>query len=376
MNFDLNEEQKILKTLAHDFLAKECPKELVRKLDESNEGYSPELWNKMAELGWLGVAFPEEYGGNDGTFLDLVILLEEMGYNIVPGPFFSTVVLGGLPILLAGNEKQKKEILPQIANGKKIFTFALTESSANYRAAPKVSASFKSGNYGISGTKLFVPDANVSDYIICVAKTGQSAKPEDNVTLFIVDAKSPGIKCSPLKTLARDKQNEVIFDDVSVPVENILGKPEQGWAVVKDILEMAAVAKSAEMFGGSRAVLDLCVQYTKDRVQFGRPIGSFQSIQNYIANMWVDIYGSSFLVHKAAWKITNGLPASVEAAIAKAWVSRAYRRVTALGHHILGAISFTMDHDMHLYYRRAKASELAFGDAEFQRAIIAEEINI
>jgi alkylation response protein AidB-like acyl-CoA dehydrogenase len=377
MDLGLNEEQEMLRESARDFLQKECPKQLVRRLDESNEGYSPELWRKMAELGWMSLVFPEKYEGSERNFLDLAILLEEMGYNIVPGPFFSTVVLGGLTILTAGSEEQKTEFLPQIARGEMILTLALTEPSASYDAVSvKTKAVARNGGYVIKGTKLFVINANVANYILCAARTKETKNPEDGITIFLVDAGSPGLECTLLKTLARDKQCEVVFDNVTVSEKSIVGKRDEGWPIVKDILQKAAVAKCAEMVGGAQAALDMTVNYAKERVQFGRPIGSFQAIQHYCANMAMDVGGSRFVTYKAAWKVSEGLPAALDAAIAKAWVSEAYGRVALLAHQIFGAIGFTMDHDIHLYYRQAKAAEMIFGGGDFHRAAVARELGL
>jgi alkylation response protein AidB-like acyl-CoA dehydrogenase len=377
MDLGLNEEQEMLKTSARDFLQKECPKQLVKQLDESDAGYSAELWRKMAELGWMGLIFPEKYGGSGGSFLDLTVLLEEMGYNILPGPFFSTVVLCGLTILASGTEEQKRELLPKIAKGEMIMALALTEPSASYDAASiKAKATAHNDDYIINGTKLFVLDANVADFILCVARTKEAKNPEDGLTIFLVDAKSPGIKYTLLKTLARDKQCEIVLDNVTVPKKNILGKLNQGWPIVKDTLQRATAAKCAEMVGGAQAALEMTVKYAKERVQFNRPIGSFQAIQHYCANMVTDVDGARFITYKAAWELSEGLPATMDVAIAKAWTSEAYGRVTLLAHQIFGAIGFTMDHDIHLYYRRAKASEIIFGDGDFQRATVAQELGL
>jgi len=377
MDLGLNEEQEMLKTSARDFLQKECPKQLVKQLDESDAGYSPEMWRKMAELGWTGLIFPEKYGGSGGSFLDLTVLLEEMGYNILPGPFFSTVVLCGLTILSAGTEEQKRELLPKIASGEMILALALTEPGASYDAASiKAKATAHNDDYIINGTKLFVLDANVADFILCVVRTKEAKNPEDGLTIFLVAAKSPGIKCTLLKTLARDKQCEIVLDNVTVPKKNILGKLNQGWPVVKDTLQRATAAKCAEMVGGAQAALEMTVKYAKERVQFNRPIGSFQAIQHYCANMVTDVDGARFISYKAAWELSEGLPATRDVAIAKAWTSEAYGRVTLLAHQIFGAIGFTMDHDIHLYYRRAKAGEIMFGDGDFQRAIVASELGL
>ncbi len=377
MDLGLSEEQEMLKASARDFLQKECPKKSVRQLDESDEGYSSELWRKMARQGWIGLVFPEKYGGNDGSFLDLTVLLEEMGYNILPGPFFSTVVLGGLTILAAGNEEQKAEFLPKVSNGETILSLALTEPTASYEAASiETKAIARNSEYIISGVKLFVLNANIADYILCVARTEEARNPEDGITIFLVDAKSPGVKCTLLKTLARDKQCEVIFDNVTVPKKNIIGTLDEGWPIMKDVLEKATVAKCAEMVGGAQAALDMAVNYAKERVQFGRPIGSFQAIQHHCANMVTDVSGSRFITYKAAWEVSEGLPATTDVAIAKTWTSEAYGRVTLLAHQIFGAIGFTMDHDIHLYYRQAKAGEIIFGDADFQRSIVARELGL
>ena len=375
MDLGLSEEQEMLKKSAREFLNKECPKKLVKELDESDSGYSTGMWKKMSELGWMGLAYPEQYGGNGGSFLDLSVLLEEMGYNILPGPFFSTVVLAGYTLLEAGSEEQKKLYLGKIANGEAVMTLAMMEEDGTYSAGSiNTTATAKGDDYILSGRKLFIPDANIADYLLIAARTRKSAKPESGITLFIVDAKSPGIKTTLLKTLARDKLCEVVFKDVKVPKGNMVGKLNGGWATIQSTLQKAAVAKCAEMVGGAQASLDMAVNYAKERVQFGHPIGSFQAIQHYCANMVTDVDGSRFITYKAAWSVSEGLPSDMVVSMAKAWTSDAYKRVAQLSHQIFGAIGFTMDHDMHLYFRRAKAGELAYGDADYHRNIVAEQL--
>ena len=250
MDLAFSEEQEMLKKMAYDFLTDKFPKTAVKEIEESELGYSPEIWKEMAELGWIGLVFPEKYGGGGMKFLDLTMLLEEMGRACLPGPYFSTVVLGGLPILDAGSEEQKREYLPKIASGEAIFTLALTESSARYDAAAiKFSAAADKDAYILNGTKLFVPDANVADYMLVVARTSSGAEPEDGISIFIVDTRSPGISYTVLKTIANDKLCEVVFNQVSVPKENILGELDRGWGEVKKIIERAAVGKCCEMVG-------------------------------------------------------------------------------------------------------------------------------
>jgi len=374
MKLTLTEEQEMLKKAACDFLADKCPKTFVKQMEESETGYSRELWQEMAELGWMGLAFPEKYGGGDMNFLDLAVLLEEMGRACLPGPFFSTVVTGGLPILDIGSEEQKQEYLPKLIRGEKIFTLALTEPGyQNYDASSvTVEANPDDGNYIINGTKLFVPDAHIADYLICVART----KPENGITIFLADAKNPRINCTILKTIAGDKLCEVVFDQMPVPKANILGQLNQGWSAVQKIIERAAVGKCCEMVGNIQRVLEMTVDYAKERKQFDHPIGSFQIIQHYCADMATDIDGARFSTYQAAWMLSEGLPCTKEVAIAKAWIGEASQRVVALAHQIHGAIGVTLEHDLHFYTRRAKAAELAFGDANFYREVVAREMGL
>lgn len=377
MDLDLSEEQKMLRTTVGDFLAKECPKTLVREMVKDEKGYLPELWQKMADLGWHGLALPQKYGGSGAPFLNLIILLEEIGRACLPGPFFSTVILGAYPVLDAGSQEQKQTILPKINSGELILTLALTEPSASFTAEGiTLPAILRNNSFILDGTKLFVPDAHICDYIICAARTTNGTNKNQGVTLFLVDAKSPGIKCTLLKTVAGDKQCEVIFDKVEIPRSNILGKQDKGWAIIEKILERAAVAKCAEMVGGMQQVLDMTVDYAKQRVQFGSPIGSFQAVQHHCVNMLTDVEASRCITYEAAWKVSEGLPARMEVAIAKAWVSEAYQRVTALGHQVHGGIGFCEDHDMSLYFKRAKAAELAFGDANFYRGVVGQRLAV
>ena len=377
MDLSLSEEQEMLKKMAHDFLSDKFPKTVVKEIEESEQGYLPELWQEMADLGWMGLVLPEKYGGGDMGFLDLAVLLEEMGWACLPGPFFSTVILGSLPILDIGSEEQKEQYLPKIASGESIFTLALTEPSAKYDATSiKLTATADKDTYIINGTKLFVPDAHIADYILCVARTSEQAKPEDGITIFIVDTKSPGISTTVLKTIAHDKLCEVVFNQVKIPKKNILGEVNQGWSEVKKIIERAAVAKCCEMVGGMQKVLEMTVDYAKERKQFGRPIGSFQVIQHYLADMVTDVEGTRLSTYQAAWMVSQGLPCTEQVAIAKAWAGQASERVLASAHQIHGAIGITIDYDLQYYTRRAKAAEVTFGDASLYRETVAQEMGL
>jgi alkylation response protein AidB-like acyl-CoA dehydrogenase len=374
MDLGLSEEQEMIKTSARDFLEKECPKTLVREIEEDARGYSPELWKKMAELGWMALPFPEEYGGTGNSFLDLCVLIEEHGRALVPGPFFNTVVLCGLPILSFGSDAQRQEHLPAIADGNRIMVYAQTEPSASWDAAGVELTAKADGDFCVlNGIKLFIPNGEAADNLLVVARTGDGEK---DITLLLVDAKSPGVAYEGLKTIASDHQAEITFKDVRVPASNILGEVNKGWDIVEKIQEWGAAGKCAEMVGGAQFVLEMSVEYAKQRVQFGRPIGSFQAIQHHCANMVTDVDGSRYIAYEAIWRVSEALDSAKEVSMAKAWVSDAYRRVCALGHQIHGGIGFTKEHDMQLYFRRAKAAELAFGDGDFHRELVAQHLGI
>ncbi|MBM4443725.1 MAG: acyl-CoA dehydrogenase [Chloroflexi bacterium] len=366
----------MLQKAARDFLANECTKQHVRQMELDEKGYSPELWGKMAELGWLGLPFPERYDGGGGSLLDLVILLEEMGRACLPGPYLPSVVMSGLTILAAGSDDQRQTYLPAIARGE-IITFALTESDGSYEAASmKSRAARGKGGYVISGTKLFVPYAHVADRLLCLARTAAGSRPEDGLSLFVVDGGSPGVRSAVLSTIASDKQCEVVLDGVAVPEGNLIGQPGGAWPVAEKTLQWAAMAKCAEMVGAAQQVLEMSVAYAKERVQFDRPIGTFQAVQHHCANMLLDVDGMRYLTYEAAWLLSNGLPAVKEVAMAKAWVSEAIGRVVRLGHQIHGGVGYTVDHDLQLYYRRGKAAQALFGDANYHRELIAGQLGL
>jgi alkylation response protein AidB-like acyl-CoA dehydrogenase len=377
MDFTLSEEQEMLKTMARDFLTDKCPKTVVKTMETDEKGYSPEMWAEMAELGWMGLVFPEKYSGSEMTFLDLSVLLEETGRACLPGPFFSTVVLGGLTLLESGSDAQKQEYLPRIAGGEAIFTMALTEAGGKYDAASiRAKAAASGDGYTISGTKMFVPDASVADYILVVARTDEKAKADAGLTVFLVDARSPGIKMTPLITMANDKQSEVVFDNVKVSKDSIIGGLNRGWEVVEKTLSRATIGKCCAVIGAMETVLDMTVEYAKERKQYGKPIGSFQVLQHYCANMAIDVDGSRFITYQAAWMLSQGLECRREVAAAKAWVNEAMERVFALAHQIHGAIGVTIDHDLQYYTKRAKAAALIYGTADYQRELVAREMGL
>ena len=377
MEFGLKEEQEMLKTMARDFLANECPKTVVRELMEGETGFSPELWKKMADNGFLGLVFPEEYGGGGMNFRDLSIFCEETGRAVLPGPFISTMLLVGMPILTFGTDEQKQEFLPKIANGEAVCTLAVLEESGDLWAEDiKVRAIRRGDEYIIRGTKLFVTDAKAADYILVAARTQRTENPEEGITLFMADAKEWGVYCAMMQTMDETrKQYEVVFTNVPVSAKNIVGELHQGWPILKQIALWTSAALCAEMVGAGEMVLEMTVNYAKERVQFGVPIGSFQAIKHKCADMLMGLEYSRSLMEWAAEAIKENHPdASMAVSMAKSYCGDTSKKVTDEGIQIHGGIGFTWDHDMHLYFKRVRAADTTFGDSNYHRDLIAKAL--
>jgi len=366
LDFGLSEQQEMMQTLARDFLATEYPDKVLKEMVKDSLGYTPELWNKMAATNLLGLSLPEQYGGV-GDFLDLVVVLEEMGRVCFLGPYFSTIVLGAATIVEAGNDEQKQKYLAAIAEGKSITTLALCESAAKYSLAEiQLKAEAQGNGYTLNGNKMFVTDVQSANYVICAGRTIKG------VTLFIVDVNTPGVKISPYQTVSGEKTGEIKFDNVKVARENIIGEVDKGWGYIETVLQKANIARCAEMVGMAEQALKLALDYAKERIAFGHPIGAFQSIQHRCADMLMDVDSSRFATYQAAWKINAGIDAAKEVAATKAFVSRACKRVMASAHQIFGAIGFTEDHILHYYTKRARAYEFSFGGVDEQLEKLAE----
>jgi alkylation response protein AidB-like acyl-CoA dehydrogenase len=378
MDFGFSEEQEMLRSSARDFLAKEAPMTYVRKMMEDDRGYTDEVWRKMAGLGWMGLVLPEEFGGSGLDFVDMVVVLEEMGRAVLPGPFFSTVILAGIAIAEGGSAKQKAAYLPKIADGSLKATLAQLEPSARWDAdGIELTAKSEGGGYTLDGTKLFVPDANVADVFV-VAGRGPGSKGAEGVSLFVVDAKTAGVSVTMLKTMDQTRKlGEVTFKGVKVGSDALLGPAGGGWKLLERVADRGKVGLAAEMCGGAQKVLEMSVEYAKVREQFGKPIGSFQAIQHKCANMLVEVESSKSITYYAAWAVANDVPeAPLAAAMAKAYTSDAYRHTAGEGIQIHGGIGFTWEHDMHIFFKRAKSSEVTFGDATWNREIVARLIDL
>jgi alkylation response protein AidB-like acyl-CoA dehydrogenase len=378
MNFGFNDEQELLRSTARKFFENECGSDTVRRLMETPEGISSDLWTKLAEQGWLGLVYPEAYDGMGLGLVDLVVLMEEMGRAVVPGPYFSAVLLGGLAIAEAGSEAQKKEWLPKIAAGDRRVALAWMEPSAQLGpAGVTLTAVEKGGKYTLSGTKLFVHDAHTADALVVAARTRPGAG-ADGVSLFLLPKGTKGLEVTLLPTMDQTRKLcEVALSDVTVGSDALLGAAGAGWAPLARVLDRATVALCAEMCGGAQKVLDMTVEYAKIRQAFGRPIGSYQGVKHRAADMLVDVENSKSITYYAAWALDEGAAeAPLAVSMAKAYVSDAYRRVAAAGIQLHGGIGFTWEHDLHLYFKRAKGSEFTFGDATHHRERVAQLVNL
>lgn len=374
MDLGLTEDQEMLRSMAREFIEQETPRTFVRDMEEDDRGFTADMWQKIAQVGWLGLIVPEEHGGTGQNLVDLGILLEEVGHGVMPGPFFNTA-LTTVAILDAGSDAQKADYLPRIAAGDLIATAAILEPYSRLDANGINLAAAASGDgYTLNGTKMFVENAHAADLLLVAARTGGSG--EDGITLLLVDAQSDGVSVDKLKTIATDNQCEVTFNNVSVPAGNVLGEAGNGWSVLRLLLQKGAALRCTQMVGALQEVLDMTVEYVKNRVQFGRPIGSFQAIQHYCANMATDVDGSRFITYQAIWRLGEGLPSDLEVSSAKAWVSDSAQRVAATAHQCHGAIGFTQEHDLQLFTRRLKAWEVSFGDGDYHRERVAQAMDI
>jgi alkylation response protein AidB-like acyl-CoA dehydrogenase len=376
MDFAFSEEQEMLRSSTRDFLAKECSSKVVRKLMEAPSAYDEGLWRKIADLGWTALGIPEQYGGV-GTFLDLVVVLEEAGRALMPGPFFATMGLAVPALIEAGTEAQKKEVLGAIAQGSARATLALTEPSGRWDAgAVTLTAKPSAGGWQLDGVKLFVPDAEAADYMVVAART--RGEGEDGISLFLIKGKPAGMTVTSLKTLDMTRRwSEVRFDGVKLPADSLMGPADKAWPHLKRALEWATAALCAEMVGGTQKVLETSTEYAKTRHQFGKPIGIYQAVSHKLADMLVLSESGRSATYYAAWTVeADAVDRSLAASMAKAYVSDAYRKVAGDGIQVHGGIGFTWEHDMHLYFKRAKSSEVTLGDATYHRELVAQALDL
>ena len=367
MDFDLSKPQKLLKESARALLARECGPGRVRELMATETAHDDGLWQALADQGWTGLTVPEEQGGLGLGLVEMAAVAEEMGRACLPGAFLSTLFAAAL-VERAGSAEQRAKYLEPIAAGELKATVALLEEGASWDAdAVRLGASRASGSFTLNGRKLFVPDAEVADLLICVARDG------DSLVLLPVERGAEGLTVRPMPSMdATRKLYEVGFEGVTVAEGDALGADGDARGALRGASEAATAVLCAEMVGGMQWLLDTTVEYAKTRQQFGRPIGSFQAVQHMCADMLLLTESARSAAYYAAWALTENDPAARAAvSVAKAYCSDAYREVANRGVQVHGGIGFTWEHDLQLYYKRSKSSETLFGDATFHRERIA-----
>ncbi len=371
MNFAFSEEQEELRKIVRDFLNAKSSEAIVRELMETESGYDPAVWSQLAEqLGVQSLIIPEEFGGQGYGYVELIVVLEEMGRRLLCAPFFSTVALATNALLQSGDDAAKADYLPGIASGETIATLAFTEANGRWDEAGITIEATKSGDaYTISGEKMYVLDGNTANLIIVAARTNGA------VSLFAVEGGAEGLEAQALSTMDQTrKQAKVTFNNTPA---RLIGAEGEGWPVLSRVLDLAAVALAAEQVGGAQECLEMAVQYAKDRVQFGRPIGSFQAIKHKCADMLLEVESAKSAAYYAGWcasELNDELPSV--ASLAKSYCSEAYFHTTAENIQIHGGIGFTWEHPAHLYFKRAKSSELFLGDPTYHRELLAQRIGI
>lgn len=376
MEFSLDDEQITLKNVVRRYLQSKCTTDIVKEMIEDEKGYSPLLWMEIAKLGWTGILIEEKYGGAGGRFSDLSIVLEEMGRFLFPSPFFSTVILGGIIIALGGSEVMKEKLLPGIAKGDVIITLSLMERGLDY-SMEEIESYGEKGEMGyfLKGRKMFVPDANIAHYIILPVRSYEGNRC-NGISLFCVYAKSEGLVVKPIRSLSLQKQFEVCFSGVNAPKDSLIGVEGLGETLMNNLWPIMVTGKCCEMLGAMQKVFEMTLEFSKMRHQFGRPLSAFQVIQHYCADMAIDVECSKVVVNQAVSKIDKALPAKKEVSMAKAWCSESLKKVVTMSHQIHGGIGFTKEHSLYLYFRYAKAAEVAFGDANFHKELVAREMDV
>jgi alkylation response protein AidB-like acyl-CoA dehydrogenase len=367
MDFDLSKPQKLLKDSARAFLARECKASRVRELMDTDTAHDQQLWQAIADQGWIGLVIPEEHGGLGLGLVEMATVAEEMGRACLPGAFLSNLTAAAL-IERAGNAAQRSKYLEPIAAGELKATVALLEDGANWDLnAVKLKTTREAGRFSVTGKKLFVPDAGIADLLVCVARDG------DSLALLPIERAADGLTINAMPSMDETRKvYEVVFESVPVAEADALGADGDAKGALQNALQVATVALCAEMVGGMQWVLHTTVEYAKTREQFGRTIGSFQAVQHQCADMLLLTESARSAAYYAAWALTESDPAASGAvSIAKAYCSDAYRQVANRGVQVHGGLGFTWEHDLQLYYKRSKSSETLFGDATFHRERIA-----
>lgn len=368
------EEEQMVKNLAREFLEAECPPSLAREMEKDNLGYPPELWKKISDLGWFGMSLPEIYGGQGLPLSYLGLISEELGRVIAPVPFHSTMV-AALTIAADGTDQQKQSILPHISSGDMILTWAFQELNPKLNPESiRTTATETDGGYVINGTKMFVDNYVAADKILVTCRTSPATERSSGLSMFIIDTNLSGMVETPLVTIAKDKQSKVTFEGVKISKDDLVGEFDQGWAIAVDMLDRGTALLCAQMVGAARKDIEIGIEYAKNRVAFGRPIGAFQSVQHMCADMTIWVDGAQMLTYEALWKMDEGIPASVDVSQAKAFCNDKCQAAVRSSQVLHGGMGFMMEFDLHLWYRRVCAWTMRLGTSFEHRARVSKAL--
>ena len=368
------EEEQMVKNLAREFLEAECPPSLAREMEKDNLGYPPELWKKISDLGWFGMSLPESYGGQGLPLSYLGLISEELGRVIAPVPFHSTMV-AALTIAADGTDQQKQSILPHISSGDMILTWAFQELNPKLNPESiRTTATETDGGYVINGTKMFVDNYVAADKILVTCRTSPATERSSGLSMFIIDTNLSGMIETPLVTIAKDKQSKVTFEEVKISKDALVGELDQGWNIAVDMLDRGTALLCAQMVGAARKDIEIGIEYAKNRVAFGRPIGAFQSVQHMCADMTIWVDGAQMLTYEALWKMDEGIPASVDVSQAKAFCNDKCQAAVRSSQVLHGGMGFMMEFDLHLWYRRVCAWTMRLGTSFEHRARVSKAL--
>lgn len=373
MNFSFTEEQEMLRDSVRSFLAAKLPIERTRELMETDTGFDAAIWAEMAALGWMGMAIPEEYGGFGFTDQELNIVVEEMGRTLAAVPFFSTAVLGANAVLHSNSDAHRKELLPRIASGELRVALAHVDAGGTWDPDNvDMTATKQDDGWVLNGTKAFVIDGHTADVVIATARS------DKGVSLFVVDGSAEGLERRRVETMDMTrKQAELTFSNVRVQAGALAGAEGGGDAILRHVLEHAITSLACEQVGGAQMCLEMSVEYAKVRVQFGRAIGSFQAIKHKCADMLMNVESARSTAYYASWAAAaEDEELAIVAPLAKSVCSDAYFAAAADTIQIHGGIGFTWEHDAHLYFKRAKTSQLLFGDPVSHRRTLADQLGL
>jgi alkylation response protein AidB-like acyl-CoA dehydrogenase len=372
MDLDFSEEQEVLRGMVRGLCSEHAPLDVVRRMEDDPTGYPAELWKQLGELGLLGIAIPEAYGGAQQSLLESTIVYEEFGRSLAPSPHFVSAVMSAGVLLEAGSDEQREVWLPRIASGEAILTPAWIEPDRGHGPAGVALCARPDGDaFRLSGVKRHVLFASSATRLVVLVRTGPA--PGD-VDLLLVDPNAPGVRLSQQRSLASDTQYRVEFEDVRVPASDRIGAAGSGWATWSRVMLDGIVLLAAQAMGGAERALEITVQYAKDRVQFDKPLGAFQAISHYLADAATAIDGGRTLVHEAAWARASGRPIERLAPMAKLFACQTYRDVTAMAQQVWGGVGFTLEYDIQLYFRRAKQLQITWWDTRTLEDLVAEQV--